>query len=116
MIRRPPRSTRTDTLFPYTTLFRSVWLARGDIEQARMRRNWTVLDGQLAAIAASPDLTMFRSEERGVGRESVSTWRSRWSPHHHKQKRRIKHTMTTMSNKQKYSAAHQVRGIQCVGS
>src|SRR3546814_18543492 len=26
MIRRPPRSTRTDTLFPYTTLFRSVRL------------------------------------------------------------------------------------------
>src|SRR3546814_2935420 len=26
MIRRPPRSTRTDTLFPYTTLFRSVAL------------------------------------------------------------------------------------------
>src|SRR3546814_6647328 len=25
MIRRPPRSTRTDTLFPYTTLFRSMW-------------------------------------------------------------------------------------------
>src|SRR3546814_5137095 len=25
MIRRPPRSTRTDTLFPYTTLFRSEW-------------------------------------------------------------------------------------------
>src|SRR3546814_11164699 len=34
MIRRPPRSTRTDTLFPYTTLFRStayltVWGNRG---------------------------------------------------------------------------------------
>src|SRR3546814_15096589 len=28
MIRRPPRSTRTDTLFPYTTLFRSRRLAR----------------------------------------------------------------------------------------
>src|SRR3546814_6676888 len=27
MIRRPPRSTRTDTLFPYTTLFRSTALA-----------------------------------------------------------------------------------------
>src|SRR3546814_13646078 len=26
MIRRPPRSTRTDTLFPYTTLFRSMHL------------------------------------------------------------------------------------------
>src|SRR3546814_13019948 len=29
MIRRPPRSTRTDTLFPYTTLFRSTLFARG---------------------------------------------------------------------------------------
>src|SRR3546814_13949265 len=29
MIRRPPRSTRTDTLFPYTTLFRSERLAGG---------------------------------------------------------------------------------------
>src|SRR3546814_9023009 len=27
MIRRPPRSTRTDTLFPYTTLFRSTFAA-----------------------------------------------------------------------------------------
>src|SRR3546814_4453613 len=31
MIRRPPRSTRTDTLFPYTTLFRSSSVARGAI-------------------------------------------------------------------------------------
>src|SRR3546814_15287972 len=30
MIRRPPRSTRTDTLFPYTTLFRSVLGRRPD--------------------------------------------------------------------------------------
>src|SRR3546814_13309848 len=29
MIRRPPRSTRTDTLFPYTTLFRSAALPAG---------------------------------------------------------------------------------------
>src|SRR3546814_7908980 len=28
MIRRPPRSTRTDTLFPYTTLVRSGWCVR----------------------------------------------------------------------------------------
>src|SRR3546814_19175643 len=32
MIRRPPRSTRTDTLFPYTTLFRSVRLARAQAQ------------------------------------------------------------------------------------
>src|SRR3546814_12908406 len=29
MIRRPPRSTRTDTLFPYTTLFRSLAAVQG---------------------------------------------------------------------------------------
>src|SRR3546814_5908289 len=34
MIRRPPRSTRTDTLFPYTTLVRSH--ARGVIRDARI--------------------------------------------------------------------------------
>src|SRR3546814_11832043 len=31
MVRRPPRSTRTDTLFPYTTLFRSVGKDTGQI-------------------------------------------------------------------------------------
>src|SRR3546814_13500232 len=41
MILRPPRSTRTDTLFPYTTLFRSLtgagkWLRRPDVP-ARVR-------------------------------------------------------------------------------
>src|SRR3546814_4479304 len=38
MIRRPPRSTRTDTLFPYTTLFRSIVY------------NSSSLAGQLAAV------------------------------------------------------------------
>src|SRR3546814_11296809 len=33
MIRRPPRSTRTDTLFPYTTLFRSARRARAEIQR-----------------------------------------------------------------------------------
>src|SRR3546814_1298488 len=39
MIRRPPRSTRTDTLFPYTTLFRSPYpeLA-GDIDAGFVRK------------------------------------------------------------------------------
>src|SRR3546814_5072692 len=35
MIRRPPRSTRTDTLFPYTTLFRSLHGAGGQHRGAR---------------------------------------------------------------------------------
>src|SRR3546814_17550768 len=45
MIRRPPRSTRTDTLFPYTTLFRSVDIGLGrkkarpdEIEDGRKRK------------------------------------------------------------------------------
>src|SRR3546814_6015145 len=33
MIRRPPRSTRTDTLFPYTTLFRSGLIVAGSLAQ-----------------------------------------------------------------------------------
>src|SRR3546814_947409 len=36
MLRRPPRSTRTDTLFPYTTLFRSRRLARPDASRYRL--------------------------------------------------------------------------------
>src|SRR3546814_4383937 len=37
MIRRPPRSTRTDTLFPYTTLFRSD-RGEGEAHQGPVRR------------------------------------------------------------------------------
>src|SRR3546814_7401260 len=44
MIRRPPRSTRTDTLFPYTTLFRS------DYEAIRS----VVLQGQAVSTGSSP--------------------------------------------------------------
>src|SRR3546814_1663851 len=39
MIRRPPRSTRTDTLFPYTTLFRSV-----------LKTGWQIFAGGLLVI------------------------------------------------------------------
>src|SRR3546814_3269871 len=37
MIRRPPRSTRTDTLFPYTTLFRSVTKEQWQAERDRQK-------------------------------------------------------------------------------
>src|SRR3546814_15228905 len=53
MIRRPPRSTRTDTLFPYTTLFRSVmpedeWQAL--IKQTLKKLRWK---GRWFAISAA---------------------------------------------------------------
>src|SRR3546814_7127477 len=41
MIRRPPRSTRTDTLFPYTTLFRSARETRDARRENRHSRNAT---------------------------------------------------------------------------
>src|SRR3546814_5149188 len=51
MIRRPPRSTRTDTLFPYTTLFRS-WFQT----QALASRDDTV--DQIVELAAHKDFTL----------------------------------------------------------
>src|SRR3546814_10948060 len=57
MIRRPPRSTRTDTLFPYTTLFRSCGAveARGVAERpgggAGVARGRAVPPGRGAVVA-----------------------------------------------------------------
>src|SRR3546814_15042793 len=46
MIRRPPRSTRTDTLFPYTTLFRSPAARRRHRRHRRRRADAEVFHGQ----------------------------------------------------------------------
>src|SRR3546814_5725036 len=45
MIRRPPRSTRTDTLFPYTTLFRSCIPTHRVDRPRRSRRSGTRMSG-----------------------------------------------------------------------
>src|SRR3546814_17961879 len=127
-IRRPPRSTRTATLVPDTTLFRSGLSvavhqrgrkARGGVRPPRDRAARRRLlsparggrgarlfgaahapapdrgrDRQLfdlsairargrrpaARLSARPRRIQFRSEERRVGKECVSTCRSRWSP------------------------------------
>src|SRR3546814_11532807 len=110
MVRRPPRSKRTDTLFPYPTRFRSAGTraeqaagpqriqravdligvaaagqkavdARGDVrdeqiagteaDDARRDQSSDGLDGQARK----------GSEARRVGKECVSTCRSRWSPY-----------------------------------
>src|SRR3546814_14207245 len=50
MIRRPPRSTRTDTLFPYTTRFRSSWYEA-------MSKAWgQTLDAQASQITNLSDV------------------------------------------------------------
>src|SRR3546814_19107967 len=111
MIRRPPRSTRTDTLFPYTTLFRSDhFLDRrlGD-EVDRARIVGLALIGHDARVVLELVANILdhlarrtahrghahrteqiwqeraeqqRSEERRVGKACVSTCSSRWSPYH----------------------------------
>src|SRR3546814_18878519 len=48
------------------------------------------------ATLAGPPLT--RSEERRVGKECVSTCRSRWSPYHYKKKTKPKKTQYTIEN------------------
>src|SRR3546814_16861229 len=47
MIRRPPRSTRTDTLFPYTTLFRS----NAGTFKAEDYREWTMMKAGGASLS-----------------------------------------------------------------
>src|SRR3546814_4526646 len=64
MIRRPPRSTRTDTLFPYTTLFRSA-----DFLEFLVARLGDV-PGHLAGLAAVGILGLGHGDEpAAVGRE-----------------------------------------------
>src|SRR3546814_16629073 len=109
MIRRPPRSTRTDTLFPYTTLFRSsnpvaesatgaLTITDGEIVGANGATFTTERvalvsgDDQYTADARFAEAMMIeprkqvelrhRSEERRVGKGCVSTCRSRWLPFH----------------------------------
>src|SRR3546814_15058199 len=143
MIRRPPRSTRTGTLFPYTTLFRSRkdrgmalcsdaamvlnydiagdtadhddwhsyehmherlsvpgfvratrWVATAGAPRYMVIYEVTGTDMAIApAYLARPNnptpwtsamMPRFRSEDRRVGKECVSTCRVRWSPYHKK--------------------------------
>src|SRR3546814_3347629 len=64
MLRRPPRSTRTDTLFPYTTLFRSLQM----LHVAEGRRRDRQAQHQ---IGGPPEILLRHRRERGlvVGQE-----------------------------------------------
>src|SRR3546814_15166696 len=63
MIRRPPRSTRTDTLFPYTTLFRS---SRGRLQRRRLLpqglgvRSFGGVDAVRRAVSSRVGVPRFR--------------------------------------------------------
>src|SRR3546814_2737484 len=65
MIRRPPRSTRTDTLFPYTTLFRSPPLAGSD----SFRDNNS---GRVGNVLNAPDRKASLWQFSGMHKSTVS--------------------------------------------
>src|SRR3546814_16712162 len=68
MIRRPPRSTRTDTRFPYTTLFRSV-VRRHSFSSWRSRFQADCAEGTLAGekVLALKPQTYMNESGRAVG-------------------------------------------------
>src|SRR3546814_7923403 len=70
MIRRPPRSTRTDTLFPYTTLFRSLLTAE------RTALNFLQFLSGIATTAAA-----FVDRIAGTGTTMVDTRKTRSEEH-----------------------------------
>src|SRR3546814_2582199 len=76
MIRRPPRSTRTDTLFPYTTLFRSdeverdVGKAEVDLDRRRMTTPFAEALAEDQAVVAEAEEIV---DERPVARSEEHT-------------------------------------------
>src|SRR3546814_20512359 len=109
MVRLPPRSTRTNTLFPYTTLFQAldaiqsdqstvmagVFLETADhalVDDLTTRcefKQHAAPPGSRATDPSPSPVTQDnrarntrRTEERSVGKEWVRTCRYRWSPEH----------------------------------
>src|SRR3546814_5913468 len=75
MILRPPRSTRTDTLFPYTTLFRSDLVLGG---HPHWVQGWEMVGSTLVVHSLGNfvfDMDFMRETQEGVFLE-ITTWRS----------------------------------------
>src|SRR3546814_19794687 len=71
MRRRPPRSTRTDALFPYTTRFRSLaWVAAGRFDGfwESDLGHWDVAAGLLLVKEAGGFVTDYRGGDRAIAR------------------------------------------------
>src|SRR3546814_21018465 len=113
MIRRPPRSTRTDTLFPYTTLFRSLrraveighWVRQlqigadlvpeGETAERVKRVGEGRHGGQVQAHVP-------RTEELREGKECVSKCSSTRTPDHEKKQLHITTSATNIHHTHHY--------------
>src|SRR3546814_17865554 len=77
MILRPPRSTRTDTLFPYTTLFRSALLHGGRLDRGQVQA-WALNRFYYQSRIPMKDAAIVsRAEDPGLRR----AWRQRILDH-----------------------------------
>src|SRR3546814_11642105 len=74
MIRRPQRSTRTDTLFPYTTLFRSAWLAARISGRLTRHMHGREVDVLLSATTSRPRSEEHTSELQSLMRISYAVF------------------------------------------
>src|SRR3546814_2022530 len=70
MIRRPPRSTRTDTLFPYTTLFRSI------PRRSCLRKKGSARRSQFPELALHSCESLRRADEASRSEEHTSELQS----------------------------------------
>src|SRR3546814_10719567 len=100
MIRRPPRSTRTDTLFPYTTLFRSY--RANATEAAAGRRPYTrsffgegALEDVITEFARSEEHT---SELQSLMRISYAVFCLKKKKNKNSKKNKNRNTLTRMKN------------------
>src|SRR3546814_18301833 len=66
MIRRPPRSTRTDTLFPYTTLFRSNLAERIPAGATNVRTAESNNRNEIFVTVGEPTTTLFQPTGKGI--------------------------------------------------
>src|SRR3546814_17397808 len=127
MIRRPPRSTRTDTLFPYTTLFRALHPLHRRLAPRPARLPADLYDRRASASLARPasqwrrtrellrnardrvqqGRDARRSEERSVGKECVSQCRSGWSPYHEKKTKRTHQVLVSQPKPQEIELREQ---------
>src|SRR3546814_6488497 len=79
MIRRPPRSTRTDTLFPYTTRFLST-LVEGRVRISSSRKNFQPVflnPGEQAGLSKNGRIQLIRDADI----DQVLSWKERSEEH-----------------------------------
>src|SRR3546814_5645992 len=107
MMRRPPRSTRTDTLFPYTTLFRSAVhpgpvqigeaaqqaLAASAAPRERLRPRVIVPDMRLPIVPHAPRSEEHTSELQSLMRISYAVFRLTKKKYQHLTTRHTTHNI-----------------------